>query len=234
MAAARATEEVAPVTNDGTHSGAVLDWFTAAREPRQRPDPVVLVRTGTAVPAWTLRVLAAAALAVVGVVIADGAATLVIAALLAVVVAVVPHGPVPAIGVLAVAVYQVTHPADAETMLGTPEMVRTAVVLAGLHLMVHLCRRAGDLGPKATVELAALRAGVAPALAAQAVAQACGALAMVEVDGPAWPSLVVIGVGLVVIASTGRALHRRERAELAAERSTSHVDETWTWSRLED
>ncbi|WP_159622817.1 hypothetical protein [Ruania rhizosphaerae] len=222
------------MTGDGTHSSAVLDWFAAAREPRQRPDPVVQVRTRHAVPAWSLRVLAAAALAVVGVVIADGAATLVIAAMLAVVVAVVPHGPVPAIGVLAVAVHQVTRPADAETMLGTPEIARTAVVLAGLHLMVHLCRRAGDLGPRAAVELTALRAGVAPALAAQAVAQVCGALAVVDVDGPVWPSLVVIGVGLVVITLTGRALHRRERADLAAERSTSRIDETWTWSRLQD
>ncbi|UFU03961.1 hypothetical protein LQF12_05005 [Ruania suaedae] len=221
--------------SEQTRAGAVAEWFAAARDPRERPDPAVQVRTRRAVPAWSVRAAAAMALLLVGVVIADGVGTLVLTGVLAVAVLAAPQGPVPAVVVVAAVVHQVTRAPDAATLVGAPEMVRTAVVIGGLHLMAHLCRRAADLAPGAAIELAALRRGAIPAAAAQVVAQMCGLVAAGRLEeGTAWPAVAVLGIGLVCLVAAGRGMHRRDQAALAARRSGSTVQDSWTWSRLED
>ncbi|UFU05552.1 hypothetical protein [Ruania halotolerans] len=211
MAAALPAEEDSLVS-------ALIEWFASAGAPRQRPDPAVQITTRAAIPAWVLRVAAAAAMVLVGCAVAPGVPTLVVAACLAVAVAIAPHGAVPALAVLLTALELLRRPADASTMVGLPAPVTTAVVLCGLHLMVHLCRRVADLSPGAAVEWAALRRGAVPALVAQAVAQMAALVALLvaapEASVP-WVAVPVLAGVVALIAVAGRALHRAEQTEQA-------------------
>jgi len=163
--------------------------------------PRVRVRTGPAVPAWTLRLLlAAVALACVAL---AGAGTLlsVGGAAAALVLVLRPGGSAPAVVVGYVAV----------VLLGTGSGGRpatTSALLLGTHLLVQLAALLGRTSWEARVELRALAAPLRRFLAVQALAQLVALLGAAVTSGglalPWLPAVAAVGLGALLLGLVPR------------------------------
>lgn len=117
----------------------------STRRPPELPAMTIHVETG--LPAWVLRAIAGAAVAVCGLLLATGPVTVAMVLLAVAFVVLLPETGLPAV---VLAFYGYLY------IIADPHQGVAAVLLLGLHLMLTLTRLVGSVGPRASVEVAAL------------------------------------------------------------------------------
>lgn len=188
------------------------DWDVSTPRPRRRPQVQLQLRRN--VPAWLVRLVAGALVAVAGLLVASGLAQLVAALVLAVGVAVSKNGVLPGVSVALLLVAMLLRlPGEPGLLTVSGHPLVTAALLLSLHAMVFLAGKVTELGGGAKVELAALSAGAPAALTIQAFAQLLGVVLALAGDagsGLTWLAVVALAA-LVALVWTGlRALRTHD------------------------
>ena len=158
--------------------------------------PPVRLHLGPTVPGWVLRtVVAALALACVTTIQPQTYVWLLVAGLLAALI-LVPGRGLPATTAAVIGILLV--------ITGTPPtIVRTALLLLGLHLMAQFGPLAGQVGFSGRIELRALIPPLRRLLAIQLVAQPIALLGAVlagaRIDAALLPVLAILGLAVLVL-----------------------------------